>query len=430
MNRFYLVFAVLLHCFTAFSQCTEAKDPEMAKYMNLTKTRDPQGCSECGMLALYFCSAKYTVAAEDKAKVSQLIEACKSNIRQMGEPYCCPDYLNKQPEWGSMAGKTQPAVGKTADTSDPSKVEKQAQQMAATADVLLDLNKAGVGAQKAAAEMQKSTLISSDLETKEQIEADYAQKVKSINQSADQLKKSEDAKTQSYLDTGATGITDSNILGGISSAANYIHALEAEAERKKALDRLEFQKLVALRRLENEKEQQKIDSRLGNPTNVGKPDVAAVQKVNDFKAYGHELGISVEQAKKQYRDFFKKAVKPVVTPYGSMITSKLKAPAPGNPQAFYTKNNTITGHKIIVGNNPFDPGFETGFATTRAKLQELEALFGFSPVLAEGANQTGNGTCKRYIWQTQNRIVELEFNQIDMMGMFQLSEVFLSVFNQ
>ena len=86
------------------AQCTEAKDAEMAKYMKLTKTQDAQGCSQCGMLALYFCSAKYCVKPDDVQKVGALIEACKTNIRNMGQPYCCPDYLNKEPEWGIMAG--------------------------------------------------------------------------------------------------------------------------------------------------------------------------------------------------------------------------------------------------------------------------------------------------------------------------------------
>jgi hypothetical protein len=87
-----------------FGQCTAAKDSEMAKYLELTKTQDAQGCSQCGMLAMYFCSAKYCVKSEDVDKVGRLIEACKQNIVNMGQPYCCPEYINKQPEWGSMAG--------------------------------------------------------------------------------------------------------------------------------------------------------------------------------------------------------------------------------------------------------------------------------------------------------------------------------------
>ena len=101
---FYFVAIFMLSKVALFAQCTEAKDSEMAKYMNLTKTQDAQGCSQCGMLALYFCSAKYCVAIEDKRKVGAMIAICKRNIQQMGQPYCCPEYLNKQPEWGSMAG--------------------------------------------------------------------------------------------------------------------------------------------------------------------------------------------------------------------------------------------------------------------------------------------------------------------------------------
>ncbi len=102
---FCLIIGVLQSNTKVSAQCTEAKDPEMAKYMKLTKTQDAQGCSQCGMLALYFCSAKYSVKTEDVQKVGALIAACKTNIRNMGQPYCCPDYLNKEPQWGIMAGK-------------------------------------------------------------------------------------------------------------------------------------------------------------------------------------------------------------------------------------------------------------------------------------------------------------------------------------
>ncbi len=104
---FYWILFLSAINLTAFGQCTEAKDPEMAKYMRLTKTQDAQSCSECGMLALYFCSAKYCEKIEDKRKVGSLITACKKNILMMGQPYCCPDYINQEPQWGLMVGAAQ-----------------------------------------------------------------------------------------------------------------------------------------------------------------------------------------------------------------------------------------------------------------------------------------------------------------------------------
>lgn len=85
-----------------YSQCTEAKEADMAKYKKLTETLDAQGCSQCAMLALYFCSAKYSIKVEDKRKVSSLITACKKNITNMGQPYCCPELVNREPQWGIM----------------------------------------------------------------------------------------------------------------------------------------------------------------------------------------------------------------------------------------------------------------------------------------------------------------------------------------
>ena len=86
------------------AQCTEAKDADMAKYKHLTETQDAQGCSQCAMLSLYFCSAKYCVKQEDVRKVDAMITQCKRNIKTMGQPYCCPELVNKEPQWGIAAG--------------------------------------------------------------------------------------------------------------------------------------------------------------------------------------------------------------------------------------------------------------------------------------------------------------------------------------
>ena len=99
-----LLLSLVLNSINVSAQCTQAKDSEMDKYMIKTQTQDAQGCSPCAMLALYFCSAKYCVAIEDKRKVGSMISDNKLIVQQMGEPCCCPEYLNKEPEWGSMAG--------------------------------------------------------------------------------------------------------------------------------------------------------------------------------------------------------------------------------------------------------------------------------------------------------------------------------------
>lgn len=104
----------------SYAQCTEAKDADMAKYKRLTETQDAQGCSQCAMLSLYFCSAKYCATAEDKRKVGAMITACKRNIENMGQPYCCPELVTKEPQWGSMVGNSSPAItGQGSGSSEP-----------------------------------------------------------------------------------------------------------------------------------------------------------------------------------------------------------------------------------------------------------------------------------------------------------------------
>ena len=73
------------------------------KMVNLFQDKT-QGCSQCAMLSLYFCSAKYCVKQEDVRKVDAMITQCKRNIKTMGQPYCCPELVNKEPQWGIAAG--------------------------------------------------------------------------------------------------------------------------------------------------------------------------------------------------------------------------------------------------------------------------------------------------------------------------------------
>lgn len=96
-----LLFAIF--CIPIFiqAQCTEAKDADMAKYKRLTETQDAQGCSQCAMLAMYLCSARYCIKQEDIRKVDGMITACKRNIKTMGQPYCCPELVDKAPQWGA-----------------------------------------------------------------------------------------------------------------------------------------------------------------------------------------------------------------------------------------------------------------------------------------------------------------------------------------
>lgn len=113
-----LAFLILLSATgKSYAQCTEAKDADMAKYKRLTETQDAQGCSQCAMLSLYFCSAKYCATVEDKRKVGAMISACKRNIQNMGQPYCCPELVTKEPQWGSMVGNNAPTASSLGGAS-------------------------------------------------------------------------------------------------------------------------------------------------------------------------------------------------------------------------------------------------------------------------------------------------------------------------
>lgn len=102
-----------------FAQCTEFKDADMAKYKKIAE-KDPQACSICAQITLYFCSATHCVTPEDKARVGKMIDDCKKVMRSIDGTPCCPELLSKQPQWGVNAGKSKNGVssGKSSSTSD------------------------------------------------------------------------------------------------------------------------------------------------------------------------------------------------------------------------------------------------------------------------------------------------------------------------
>lgn len=116
-NIILFIFALLYTSAVVNAQCTEAKDPDMAKYKRLTETQDAQGCSQCAMLSLYFCSAKHCVKPEDVRKVDAMITACKRNIKTMGQPYCCPELVNKEPQWGIAVNGSSVVTAGNSNTS-------------------------------------------------------------------------------------------------------------------------------------------------------------------------------------------------------------------------------------------------------------------------------------------------------------------------
>lgn len=106
LQKITLFVFCFMSSFLSYSQCTAEKDEAMNKYLIKTQTTDAQGCSQCAMLALYLCSSDYCINQEDVDKVGKLIQACKSNIYNMGQPYCCQDLLDRPINWGSKAGGT------------------------------------------------------------------------------------------------------------------------------------------------------------------------------------------------------------------------------------------------------------------------------------------------------------------------------------
>jgi hypothetical protein len=413
------------------AQCTEAKDSEMAKYMELTKTKDAQGCSQCGILALYFCSAKYCITAEDKNKVNSMINATKENIIQMGQPYCCPEYLNKQPEWGIMSGESKASTNTNLNEINPSnstsKLINDTNKIVTNANEILDYNNAVNATNKARLEVEKNKTISKNLKSKEEIEAEFKEKAAKINQSVDNVTENQKIEKESYLSIGIPGLNNSSAMPGISIGIDYLNNLDAEREKRKALEALEFQKVLAIQKLEMDKEEKKLNDRFDNSKNVTTKNENEINSIfKNYNSYNYELGITIKEAQIKHPAFFKKTLKPQQSDKGEFIISKKKLPHDVNPYAFFIKNDIIYGYKGLLYPSIMDPNFKEGFDITLTKINELENLFGFKPINTSEEDISNGIKTQKYTWLKNNKLVELIHTKKDLL-MFQMSEVAIYV---
>jgi hypothetical protein len=263
--QFIVIFTFLTLHF-AFGQCSEAGDKDMAKYKRLTETQDAQGCSQCAVLAMYMCSARHSVEAEDKRKVRSMIEACKTNIRTMGQPYCCPELLNKEPEWGRDA-IAQGAGASNASTSNTG--------ASATSDFDNKLNNAIAFGQKletsfySMQEVDKNRQELNDLSklngkfnSVEEVEMAFQEKFNKIASSVDKTVQSENTAMVDNLNTMNHFLGgDEMIVQGLGLVAGLINNLEAGERKRQYEEQLKRQKEEQISRLKALKASQVVEVR-------------------------------------------------------------------------------------------------------------------------------------------------------------------------
>jgi hypothetical protein len=208
-------------------QCTVESEPDMAKYKKLTEEKDAQGCSQCAVLALYFCSAKYCVDMEDKRKVRSMIEACKGNIRNMGQPYCCNDLLGREPQWGILASTNQESKSSSSANDENARLEKNISSA-------LNSFYAIEAALNARNDLRANTTFSGTYNTIQELDAAFKEKMAGISKNIQEI---ESANTALLVSGAELLINNTNnevtqIVGGVAVGVGAI-LLDANSEKQK-----------------------------------------------------------------------------------------------------------------------------------------------------------------------------------------------------
>jgi hypothetical protein len=269
----YLIVTLILSFvrINSFAQCTEAKDSEMAKYKRLTETQDAQGCSQCAMLALYFCSARHTVKIEDKRKVGAMITACKKNIQQMGQPYCCPEYLNKEPEWGKETngnansnsnGASDNTNSSGGSSNSTSAAENKLNNAIALAEKLETSFYSMQEVEKNRNELNELSSLKGKFNSVEEIERSFQEKFNKIASTVDKTVESENTAMMDNVSTMNQLSGGNELIGqGIGLAAGLLNSIGAEERRREYEERLRKQKEEQIRRLKAMKASQVVEVR-------------------------------------------------------------------------------------------------------------------------------------------------------------------------
>lgn len=265
--KHYFIATFILSSLTTmnlFAQCTEAKDSEMAKYKKLTETKDAQGCSQCAMLALYFCSARHTVSVEDKRKVGAMITACKRNIQQMGQPYCCPEYINKEPEWGKEANNNG-VSGNNVNNNDlnpPADFENKLNDAIAFGQKLESSFYSMQDVDRNRKELNELSSLKGNFNSIEEIEIAFQQKFNQIANAVDKTVESENTAMVNNIST-INHLTGGNELMGQGMAlfGGVLNSIGAEDRKREYEEQLRKQKEEQIRRLRAMKASQVVEVR-------------------------------------------------------------------------------------------------------------------------------------------------------------------------
>lgn len=96
----FFAFAVLFVSLfeTGYAQCPDRKyDTYLAKVNN---NENIESCKYCIVLAKLYCDAKEeTYDDETKQQLIEILNDTRQKLKATGTPICCPEYIDKDPEW-------------------------------------------------------------------------------------------------------------------------------------------------------------------------------------------------------------------------------------------------------------------------------------------------------------------------------------------
>lgn len=172
--------------------CSE--DPVAQAYaQRVDAGENVQSCSECAALGVYFCGARNVWEEGDKSQYRQVIGQTQSNIREMGDPICCPELLNRSIEWGQppapaassgTSGGGSSAYNGGAATGDPA--ADAAQLVALGASLVADIqqNRAERKAEERAYQAQQQRIKSN---ARDQLAAERDPRLMAAQRSAEMV---------------------------------------------------------------------------------------------------------------------------------------------------------------------------------------------------------------------------------------------------
>jgi hypothetical protein len=180
----------------------------------------------------------------------------------MGQPYCCPEYINKEPEWGKEANNNSVNGSNGSSSNSTSDFENKLNNAVAFGQKLESSYYSMQEVDKNRKELNELSSLKGKFNSIEEIEMAFQQKFNQIANAVDKTVESENTAMVNNISTMNHLTGGNELMGqGIALVGGILNSIGAEDRKREYEEQLRKQKEEQIRRLKAMKASQVVEVR-------------------------------------------------------------------------------------------------------------------------------------------------------------------------